>query len=197
MIKAHGRYKYQYSNGVYDTTAVRKNADVLSYRVEASLHGKHKNEDTWNLKYYHYNSERGLPGAIVANRFHRPQRLWDRNHFLQADYQHKFSERYRVKLRAKYANDFSKYLDPEIVTTTGFLNNRYKQQEYYLSLVHSFKLKPFWTLSLATDYQHNAMQANLYRFAYPKRNTLLNALVSDFEFERLNIQASLDRKSVV
>ncbi|MFB9056755.1 TonB-dependent receptor plug domain-containing protein [Mariniflexile ostreae] len=191
MVRADGRYKFQYSNGVYDTTAVRNNADVTSYRVEASMHGRHKNEDTWNLKYYHYNSERGLPGVIVANRFARPQRLWDRNNFLQADYKHKFGAQYAVKIRGKYAVDFSRYLDPEIVTTTGFLNNEYDQQEYYLSLVHSYKAKSFWTLSFATDLQHNVMQANLYRFAYPKRNTLLNVLASDLKFDRLNIQLSL------
>lgn len=191
LVNANGRYKFQYSNGVYDTTAVRNNADITSYRVEASIHGKHENRDTWSVKYYHYNSERGLPGAIVANRFKRPQRLWDRNDFLQADYKHQFGEQYSVKVRGKYGVDYSRYLDPEIVTTSGFLDNEYDQQEYYLSLVHTYKAKPYWTLSLATDFQHNAMQANLYRFAYPKRNTLLNVLASDFNFERFNIQASL------
>ncbi len=191
MVNAHGRYKFQYSNGVYDTTAVRRNADITSYRVEASVHGQHKNQEAWNVKYYHYNSERGLPGAIVANRFARPQRLWDKNDFLQADYKHQFGEQYSVKVRGKYGVDYSRYLDPEIVTTKGILENTYDQQEYYLSLVHTYKAKPYWTLSLASDFQHNAMQANLYRFAYPKRNTLLNVLASELNFERFNIQASL------
>ncbi|MBO3099311.1 TonB-dependent receptor plug domain-containing protein [Gelidibacter pelagius] len=191
LVNAHGRYKFQYSNGIYDTTAVRNNADIKSYRVEASIHGNHKNKDIWNVKYYHYNSERGLPGAIVANRFARPQRLWDRNNFLQADYKHQFGETYAIKVRGKYGDDYSRYLDPEIVTTTGFLENTYDQQEYYLSLVHTYKVKPYWTLSLATDVQHNAMQSNMYRFAYPKRTTLLNVLASDFNFKRLTIQASL------
>lgn len=191
MVDAHGKYKFQYSNGIYDTTAVRNNADINSYRLEASLHGKRDDADSWNVKYYHYNSERGLPGAIVSNRFKRPQRLWDKNNFIQADYQHKFGDKYSFKIRGKYGTDFSRYLDPEIVTTEGFLNNKYEQQEYYLSLVHAYSVKPFWTLSFATDYQHNAMQANLYRFAYPKRNTLLNVLASDLNFERFNIQVSL------
>ena len=191
LVNAHGRYKFQYSNGVYDTTAVRNNADIRSYRVEASVQGHHKNQDTWNVKYYHYNSERGLPGAIVANRFARPQRLWDRNDFLQADYKHQFGEQYSVKVRGKYGVDYSRYLDPEIVTTIGFLENTYDQQEYYMSLVHTYKVKPYWTLSLASDVQQNVMQANLYRFAYPKRNTVLNVLASDLNFERLTLQASL------
>lgn len=190
-VNAHGRYKFQYSNGIYDTTAVRNNADIKSYRVEASVHGNYKNKDIWNVKYYHYNSERGLPGAIVANRFARPQRLWDRNNFLQADYKHQFGETYVIKVRGKYGLDYSRYLDPEIVTTTGFLENTYDQQEYYLSLVHTYKVKPYWTFGLATDVQHNAMQSNMYRFAYPKRTTLLNVFASDFKFKKLTIQASL------
>ncbi|MFD2790834.1 TonB-dependent receptor [Arenibacter sp. H213] len=196
MVNAHGKYKFQYSNGIYDTIAVRNNADISSFRVEASLHGQHKNEDTWNLKYYHYNSERGLPGAIVANRFKRPQRLWDRNNFLQADYKHRFGPQYAVKVRGKYTEDFSRYLDPEIVTTKGFLDNKYDQQEYYLSLVNTYKIKPFWTLSIATDFQHNTMQANLYRFAYPKRSSLLNVLASNLDLDRFNLQLSLLSTSI-
>lgn len=191
IVKADGKYKFQYSNGVYDTTAVRNNADITSYRVEASVHGNHKNQDSWKVKYYHYNSERGLPGAIVANRFKRPQRLWDRSDFIQADYKHEFGEKYTIKVRGKYGENFSRYLDPEIVTTSGLLDNKYDQQEYYLSLVHTYKIKPFWTLSFATDFQHNAMQANLYRFAYPKRNSLLNVLASNLDFNRFNLQVSL------
>lgn len=191
MVRADGKYKFQYSNGVYDTIAQRNNADITSYRVEASLHGQHKNDATWNLKYYHYDSERGLPGAIVANRFKRPQRLWDRSNFIQADYKHKFGNNYTATIRGKYAEEFSRYVDPEIVTTIGFLDNRYDQQEYYLSLVNSYKIKPFWTVSLASDFQQNVMQANLYRFAYPKRNSLLNALATNLNFERFNLQASL------
>ena len=77
------------------------------------------------------------------------------------------------------------------MTTIGFLENTYDQQEYYMSLVHTYKVKPYWTLSLASDVQQNVMQANLYRFAYPKRNTVLNVLASDLNFERLTLQASL------
>lgn len=191
MVKAHGRYKFSYSNGVYDTTAVRNNADISSYRLEASVHGNHKNNDSWQVKYYHYNSERGLPGAIVANRFRRPQRLWDRSNFVQADYKHEFGKKYAIKVRGKIGENFSRYLDPEITTTTGLLDNKYDQQEYYFSLVNTYKIKPFWSLSLATDFQQNTMQANLYRFAYPKRNTLLNALATNLHFHRFTLQASL------
>lgn len=195
-VKAHGRYNFQYSNKVYDTTAVRRNADIRSNRLEASLYGQPKKQISWNVKYYHYNSERGLPGAIVANVFNRPQRLWDRNNFLQANYNHQFGAKYKLKIRSKYGQDYSRYVDPEMITTEGYLENIYEQQEYYFSLVNSYKLKRFWTLNLASDLQYNAMDANLYRFAYPKRTSFLNALASNLNFDRLTVEASFLSTSI-
>lgn len=191
LVRADGKYEFRYSNGSYDTTATRNNADIDAYRLEASLYGDHGTKNTWKLNYYHYDSERGLPGAIVANRFERPQRLWNRNDFVQGEYTFRPSEDYFLKVRAKYADDHSRYKDPEIVTTSGLLDNRYDQQEYYISLVNTYKIVDFWSVSLANDYQYNLMQANLYRFAYPKRHSFLNALATNLELERFNLQASL------
>ncbi len=188
---ANGEYKFEYSNDTYDTIAVRKNADVEALRLEASLYGKQGTKTNWNLKYYHYDSERGLPGTIVANRFERPQRLWDKNNFLQGEYTHHINDFYFIVFRGKYAKNYSRYVDPEIITTDGELDNRYTQKEYYASLVNTVKIRPFWNISLATDVQKNTMEANLYRFAYPKRLTLLNALATDFNFDKVHIQASL------
>lgn len=190
-LYADGEYKFKYSNESYDTTAVRKNAAITAFRLETSLYGKYEAKNNWNIKFYHYDSERGLPGAIVANRFHRPQRLWDTNNFIQGAYTHHINNFYFVVLRGKYAKNYARYVDPEIIKVDGELDNRYTQYEYYTSLVHTFQLFPFWNISLATDIQKNTMQANLYRFSYPKRISLLSSLATDFNFKKIHIQASI------
>ncbi|AUC85315.1 TonB-dependent receptor [Polaribacter sp. ALD11] len=190
-LTAHGRYKFRYTNGSYDTIATRNNADIVAFRVEASLHSRQGKNNDFNIKLYHYDSERGLPGAIVANRFKRPQRLWDRNNFVQGAYTNHVNDYYFFVLRGKYAHNYSRYVDPEIIKVDGELDNRYTQEEYYLSMVHTFQVFPFWKLSLATDVQKNTMDANLYRFSYPKRITLLSALAAEFSFNKIKIQASL------
>ena len=190
-LNANGKYKFRYTNGSYDTIATRNNADIESFRAEASLHGSKGIKNNWNVKLYHYDSERGLPGAIVANRFKRPQRLWDRNNFLQGAFTNHVNDFYFFVLRGKYAHNYSRYVDPEIIKVDGELDNRYTQEEYYLSMVNTFQVLPFWKLSLATDLQKNTMDANLYRFSYPKRITLLSALAADFNFDKIHIQASL------
>ena len=191
LVSADGEYEFSYSNGSYDTTAVRNNADIKSYRVEAALYGNPSKKMSWNLKYYHFDSERGLPGAIVANRFERPQRLWDKNSFIQGEFKYEVNNSYFFVIRGKYADDYTRYVDPEIVSLDGILDNRYIQKKYYTSIVNTVKLKPFWEVSLASDFEENTLDANLYRFAYPKRFSMLNALASNFHFKRLNLQLSV------
>ena len=76
---ATGRYKFRYrkvlANGTtaWDTTAVRKNGDIEAIRVEGGIHG-FVPQGKWFVKGYFYDSERGIPGAIVNNVWSHAQR---------------------------------------------------------------------------------------------------------------------------
>ena len=190
FTRATGRYKFRYTNGAYDTTAIRNNGDINALRFEAGLNGTLKDSSTWTIKTYLYNSERGLPGAILSNKFNYNQREWDRNIFLQSGYE-KRGKVYSLMAHAKYANDYMRYIDPEIITTTGFADNRYYQQELYFSLANQFSINSFWTASFAADYQRNTMQANIERFTYPTRNMALGVLATQLKWPRLNVQANV------
>jgi vitamin B12 transporter len=190
-LEANGRYKFRYTNGVYDTTAVRNNSDIESYRLEAGLNGTTVDSATWNVKAYSYTSNRGLPGAIIANKFNYSQRQWDRNQFIQANYESNLRNRYSFKAIAKYADDYERYLDPEFVTTDGFLDNRFYQHELYVSAANRYRILPIWDVALSADFQRNSLDANLYHFSYPTRYTELVSLASQLKLGRLNLQASL------
>jgi vitamin B12 transporter len=187
---SNGRYRFSYTNGVYDTTAVRNNGDLDALRFEVGLNGQLRDSSTWTVKAYLYNSERGLPGAIIANKFDYNQHEWDRNIFIQSAYE-KHGKVYSLMAHAKYANDYMRYIDPEIVTTNGFSDSRYHQQEVYASLVNQFTLNSFWSASASVDYMRNTMQSNIYRFTYPTRNTVLSAVATQLKWDRVNIQANL------
>ncbi|MFC0516747.1 TonB-dependent receptor [Mucilaginibacter angelicae] len=187
---ANGRYKFRYTNGIYDTTAVRNNTDVESYRVEGGINSNSENGQ-WNIKVYSYTSNRGLPGAIVSNKFNYLQRQWDRNQFVQANYESNTRKRYTVALIAKYADDYLRYLDPEFVTTAGFLDNRFYQHELYFSVANRYRILPVWDVDISTDYQRNSLDANLYRFAYPTRDVELVSLASQLKLRRFSLQASV------
>jgi outer membrane cobalamin receptor len=193
-IYASGKYPFRYrkvfhdGTPAWDTTAVRKNGDVHSLRLEGGLHG-FTDEGKWNAKAYFYDSEKGIPGAIVNNVWKRSQRQWDSNFFLQGSFQRQLSRRYEMLANLKYANDWMRYLNPD--TSLMYIDNRFRQQEIYASLAGKYAILPGWDASLAADYQWNVLDASLQDFVYPRRNTLLAALASAFEWKGLKMQASL------
>jgi outer membrane cobalamin receptor len=190
-INANGRYKFRYTNGVYDTTAVRQNGNVNAFRAEAGLNGTLADSSSWAVKYYIYTSGRGLPGAIVANHFNYGQHLEDRDQFVQASYRKNFGQRYSLVANAKYTDLYSRYIDPEYPNEQHLLDNFYHQKETYLSLASQYRIRPWWESSLAADLTVNTMDANLYRFPYPTRYTTLLALASRAHFSRLEIQGNV------
>ncbi len=189
--------KYKFRNRVkdsYDTTMVRENGEIEAFRMEHSLFGKIR-EGEWKTKAYFYASERGLPGAVVKKepgRFQNKGRQWDRNFFFQSSVKKQLTPKYTTEIKAKYAYDYMRYLaDPkkdeqEII----YVDNKYMQQEVYVSSANLFNLLPFWNLSFSTDYQWNILNSNVQSFIHPKRHTGWVSLASSFSFEKVKIQAS-------
>lgn len=190
-INANGRYKFRYTNGKYDTTALRQNGNVNAFRAEAGLNGLLADSSTWAVKYYRYQSGRGLPGAIVANHFNYGQHLEDRDQFVQATFHSDPHKRYRLLANAKYADLYSRYIDPEYPNEQHLLDNYYRQKEVYVSLANEYTINRWWESSLAADFISNTMDANLYRFPYPTRYTTLVALASRVHLPQLEIQGNL------
>lgn len=190
-----GKYKFSYAkkNG-YDTTEVRKNGDVRMWRAEAALFGKIKKGE-WNAKAYYYNSERGYPGASVREepgKFKHQDRQWDENFFIQASFRKNFVPWYSLMVKTKYANDYLHYLsDPRLDVTTMHVDNRYTQQEFYLSAAHLFSPFSWWSLSLSNDIQYNTLDADLIEFSYPNRYSVMSAVASSMQLGGFSLQASL------
>src|SRR5690606_18156997 len=111
-----------------------------------------------------------------------------KNLFVQSAITHHINKRYSIMLTAKYADDYMRYLDPEITNLNGFLENTYKEKEAYFSFANRYKFTSFWDAAFAVDYRYNTMHANLNNFPYPDRYTLLTAIATQFKFSRLNIQ---------
>ncbi|MBR5135875.1 MAG: TonB-dependent receptor [Rikenellaceae bacterium] len=190
-----GRYKFSYRklNG-YDTTEVRRNGDVSAVRAEAGLFGR-INNGSWRAKVYYYDSERGYPGAAVREepgKFRHEDRQWDRNLFAQGSLRKNVGKRYSLMVNAKYAYDYLHYLsDPREDVSTMYVDNRYHQQEAYLSAANELRITNWWRASLSADAQFNTLTADLNDFAYPTRLTLLGAAATAVDFERFKMQASL------
>lgn len=193
-LNGSGKYKFRYQRInpageiAYDTTAVRENGDINATRMEAGLYGSMPSNGTWNLKFYNYNSERGIPGAIVNNVWRRGERVWDTNSFLQGSFVKEVTRRYKTQLNAKYAFYRTHYVnnDDKLI----HVDNLYKQRELYLSSANLYSLFPWWDVSLSYDLQWNKMMADLNNFAYPERFTHLLSAATALTLGRVKIQGS-------
>ncbi|MGM5630967.1 TonB-dependent receptor [Apibacter raozihei] len=194
FLNSSGKYKFRQtmrtSGGAiaWDTTAIRKNGNINAIRAEAGIFGNIY-RGKWNFKSYYYDSERGIPTAIVKNVYEKKQKQWDTNFFIQGSFEKEITDKYKLLLNSKFAYDYTHYLSND--ESTKYINNIYKQKEFYFSLAQKYSLLPFWDLGLSADYQYNSLDANLYQFAYPERNTELVALASNIQLKRLKFQASV------
>ncbi len=186
----HFRYRKKFSDGTvaWDTTAVRKNGDVQAFRAEGAIFGT-LDEGKWNAKFYYYDSERGIPGAIVNNVWLNSQRQWDRNLFLQGGWQQRLSDRFETMVNAKYARDFMRYNNPD--TTLMLVDNKFWQDEIYFSSANKYTIISDWDVDLSVDYKWNHLNANLPNFSKPTRHTALVALATARTWHRFKCQASL------
>lgn len=193
-VNSDGKYKFRQTqraaNGamIWDTTAIRQNGNISAFRAEAGLFRKLP-AGKWNVKAYYYDSERGIPGAIVKNVYHRYEKQWDRNFFIQGSLEKKFTPDYKLLVNTKYAYDYTHYLQDDI--KTKYINNTFKQKEFYFSLVQQYSFFSFWDASVSADYQYNSLDADLPLFAYPERNTELVAAATSVHFSRFKFQASI------
>ena len=160
-VYSNGKYPFRYrrvlpsGETAYDTTAVRQNGDVNAVRTELGLHHYYRTTGFWRIHGYNYYSERGVPGAIVNNVWRNGERLWDRNTFVQAEWQDEWFNRWSTRVLAKYANDYTHYKNNDERLLPS--DNEYTQQEIYLSFANKVQVFRWWDLSLAYDYQYNSL----------------------------------------
>lgn len=185
-----GDYPYRQDNGSATVERRRENSDIDSWHVEANLFGSFDGGRELTAKAYYYASERGLPTNILYNEF-AGQRLWDRNFFLQGKYTRRYGHRWALSATGKWNRSYNRYYDPVVYNAKGYDDERYRQDEGYVSAAVSYRPLECLSLSLATDGIVNAMNATLHEFAVPVRYTLLNVLAARYVHERLTVSASV------
>lgn len=191
-VNSSGKYKFRYRRVnpagelAYDTTAVRQNGDINATRIELNLNGEIDN-GRWHAKAYNYNSERGVPGAIVNNVWRRGERIWDTNSFVQGDWQRTFGLLTSL-FNAKYAFYRTHYVNNDDKQVK--VDNLYRQREIYLSTSNMLTLRPWLRVSLSYDFKWNDLHADMYGFAKPDRFTNMLSVAAALNFRRVKVQAS-------
>ena len=187
------RYRKKYPDGetAYDTIAKRFDSDINSKRFETSLHGT-LNNGNWNVRGYGYLSNRGIPGAIVNNRFGaRGQRMIDENYFVQANLIKKLFPKIQTQFKAKFAYDYTRFVDTLETQAALPVINTYIHKEVYLSSSNLYSVTPNWDFSANVDFQYNHLDADLVNFSYPTRYTSLLAFATTYQWKKLKFLGSV------
>lgn len=192
-LNSSGKYKFRYKRVnpagevAYDTVATRENGDINATRLEANLNGFLRNGN-WNFKVYNYNSERGIPGAIVNNVWRRGERVWDTNSFAQGNFEKTWG-RFTTLNNVKYAFYRTHYVNNDDKQIK--VDNLYRQREFYISSANEYSIFDFWRVSASYDFTYNTLKADVYDFAQPDRFTNMISAATALNLRRFKFQASM------
>ena len=163
-LTTKGDYPFRYQSQYEDTIGRRANSDIRYYRLEAAAF-----HNGFSTHVYYYNSERGCPGGIVrrlSDKYINVGREWDSDFFAQASWQREFARVHRLKVNAKYTNEYLRYCtDYPENQNTARVNNHYRQQDGYGSLSYGWMPLTWLSLSAGYDIRWSLLKADLKKFS--------------------------------
>ena len=191
VIDANGRYRYAHNdNGVLEA-GTRTNTQVNTQQIDGALYWA-KDSANFNLHINYYNSDRGLPGAVIDSiSSSSAQHISNRDLFIQGAYEQNWANGLHLLLNSKFADNKLNYLDPHFINTTVVLDQHFTQREYYQSIVLAYRVRSNWEVSLPTDLSVNNLNTDIPNFPNPTRVTLLTALATNLTLGRLLLQGSV------
>ena len=191
-LKTDGNYPYTQNNGASSLKMRRDNSDVQRLRLEGALFSDIGRNSTLTTRAYWFQSEQGLPANILYNMNAARERLWNRNGFVQSTLITPVNERLSLRFNAKYGITYTRYLDPKVSNTQGRTDNRYTEQEGYLSIVALYRLADRLSASAGMDGRLSDLDGNGADLARPTRYTLNSTAAIKYASERLTLTGRLN-----
>lgn len=191
LSTAHGRYPFTLVNGTKVSTELRSNTDITQLSGEWNFHHEFTDGSHLDTKAYYYDSERGLPGAVILYNNNSRERLADRSAFAQARYTKQWSHQWQLRTIAKYTYGWNRYTDTNVKYADGKQVDENLQHEYYAAATLLYQPTMTWSLSLAQDGHINTLSSNLPSCPFPVRYTSLTALQTQYRNDWLRIRGIL------
>src|SRR3569833_3136368 len=193
---ANGRYKFKNTEDGSDTLQNRINGDVKDQRIDGSLYWFKNDSNKFSLHVNYYDSDRGLPAAIINYNSISDERLWNRNVFVQAGYLHTWNSGLQLLVNSKLSREYTRYIDPGYQNNTGGIDSRYTQREAYQSVALGYHITSNWQVSYAGDIAVSTVAAagpnnSISNYAFPSRFTFQEVLASKLTLGRWRFEGDL------
>lgn len=190
-LRADGDYPFTLINGNLIEKKKRTNSDIESWRSELNLYGTLSKNSFLSVKGYYFDSERGLPGSVILYNDYSGERLWDKNAFVQARYESRFTDQFSLQAQMKYNYSWMRHLDVDNKYEGGRQDDRFTQKEYYTSVAGMYTLTENISFSLAEDFFVNTLDNTIPECPFPTRYTSLTAFSAQYKNTRFTATASL------
>lgn len=190
-LKSRGDYPY-IQEGAGSRNMTRDNSDIQRLRLEAALFSDLTENTTLTTRAYWFQSEQGLPANIYYNDTPARERLWNRNGFIQSTLSQNVTDRLTLRINAKYGITHTRYLDPDANTIQGKTDNRYTEQEGYLSGVVLYRIRERISASAGIDGRLSGLDGNGAQMAAPTRITLNSTAAVKYASDRLTVTGRLN-----
>jgi outer membrane cobalamin receptor len=190
-VSSEGDYPFTVINGNLSEKTKRNNSRLRLLQGEINLTKQFRDSSSLQLKAWSFASKRGLPGAIVFFNDRSVQQLYNRDYFVQTRYVKSISENTSLLIAGKFNHSYTRYRDPDFLNNSGGLDDRYRQNEGYLSASVSQVLWPNITAALSADLAYTTLHANKLNFAKPSRLSNWDNLLLSYVDSLWQAQASV------
>ncbi len=193
---ANGRYKFKNTEDGSDTLQNRTNGDVSDQRVDGSLYWFKNDSNKFSLHINYYNSDRGLPAAVINYNPYSDQRLWNQDAFVQSSYLHTWNNGLQLLLNTRLSLESTRYIDPNYHNNSGGIDDRYTDREFYQSVALGYHITSNLQVSYAADADISTVGAasptnSLGNYAYPSRFTFQQVLAGKLILGRWRFEGDL------
>ncbi|WP_179414098.1 TonB-dependent receptor [Mucilaginibacter sp. E4BP6] len=189
---ANGRYKYKENADGSDTLATRKNSDVHTKQADAELYWAKSDSSKFNLQFNFYNSDRGLPSAVVLYAAPTTQRLYNRDYIIQSGYHYIAKNSFELLLNTKLSQSTVRYTDTGgVYNATGMIVENYMQREAYQSVAIAYHILSNWKVSYSSDADISNLQSDAYKYDFPTRLSLFNVLATNLTLGKWLFQGNI------
>lgn len=176
--RADGNYRFKLWNGTSLIDEKRNNSDIEAWRGEVNVGYRIGKHQTLSWKLYGFDSHRGLPGAVIYDNTYSAERLTDKNIFTQLKYENIFSDKIKLKAAAKWNYSWNRDFN---VFASGPDEDKYRQNETYLTATLWTEPVSHLHVSLAQDFAHNFLSMTIRNCQYPTRNSWWTALAANYD----------------
>ncbi|MGE5316593.1 MAG: TonB-dependent receptor plug domain-containing protein, partial [Chloroflexota bacterium] len=186
-----GKFPYKVYNGSSVDEFTRQNSDVTSADILLRTSITFNDSSSIKIKASWYHSDRGLPGAIIYYNPFSAQRLNNDDIIAGIQYFTKSVKKSTMLVSAGLSHNQLWYKDPNFQNQSGGINNRYNQQEFYLSDAVRYNFNQHLSGSVVSDLIYNTLTTNSYSVESPDRLSSLTAGAIQWSAGNFELQASV------